>query len=75
MMNLRLHQRLFTIALRVALLHLLAIIFSVARLAAPVFGADAKEPAPLEHLQPADPGSQHATVVRTGVLGTKDGLT
>lgn len=75
MMNLRLHQRLYSIARRVALFHVLAIVFSVALLADPVFAADAKEPAPLEHTKPADPGSQHATIVRSGVLGTRDSLT
>jgi TonB family protein len=40
-----------------------------------VFAADAKEPTALERAQPANPGSQHASVVRTGALNTKDGLT
>ncbi|HEV1993387.1 MAG TPA: energy transducer TonB [Candidatus Acidoferrum sp.] len=74
-MNIRFHHRLFSIARRVALFHVLAFLFSVARLAPPVFAAEAKEPAALERTQPADPGSQHASVVRRGVVGTKDGLT
>ncbi len=51
------------------------LLISVARLAHPVFAADAKEPAPIEHMQPAEPGSQHASAVRHGVLSTRDGLT
>ena len=70
-MNMRFHQELFR---SVALLHLVALLFSAAWLASPVFAADAdaKEPAGLEH---ADPGSQHASAVRNGVLSTRDGLT
>jgi len=60
---------------RVAMPAALAILFCMAQQASPAFAADAKEPDPLEHTQPADPGSQHASVVRTGVLGTRDGLT
>jgi TonB family protein len=74
-MSIPLHQRLFSIARRTTLFHALVLLFSVAPLATPVFAANAKEPAPSWHTQPADPGSQHASVVRTGVLGTKDGLT
>src|SRR6267143_2339415 len=74
-MNIRLHQRLFSIQRRVAPFHALAVIFFLAQLASPVFAAEAKQPATLEHTQPADPGSQHASAVRTGVLTTTDGLT
>src|SRR5713226_3586376 len=74
-MNLRFHQRLFFIARRVAMCHVLALFFSVTRLAQPVFVAEAKEPAAIEPTRPADPGSQHASTARTGVLTTKDGLT
>jgi TonB family protein len=74
-MNILLYQRLFSIARGVVLLHILALLFSVPRLVPPVLAAEAKESAALEHSQPADPGSQHASTVRTGVLGTKDGLT
>jgi TonB family protein len=74
-MNLRFHQRLFFIARRVAMFHVLALFFSVTRLAQPVFVAEAKEPAAIEPTRPADPGSQHASTARTGVLTTKDGLT
>ena len=75
MTNLGLQQRLFSIVRRVALFPALLLLLSAALFAPRVFAAEASEPSPLEHTQPADPGSQHASVVRTGVLGTKDGLT
>jgi TonB family protein len=71
-MNIRFDLRLFSIARRAALLPLLALLFCGARLAPPVFAADAKE---LAAAQPPEPGSQHASAVRTGVLSTRDGLT
>jgi TonB family protein len=75
MMNTSFHQRHSAIARRVILFHALVLLFSVASLSIPVFATEAKEPAFREHPQPAEPGSQHASAVRTGVLGTKDGLT
>ncbi len=74
-MNIRFHQSLFYIARRVALFQVLGFLFSLASLAPPVFAAEAKEPAAIEPTRPADPGSQHASTARTGVLTTKDGLT
>jgi len=71
-MNMRFHKRVFPVARRVALFRALVLLISMARLAQPVF---ANEPAPIEHTQPAEPGSQHATAVRNGVLSTRDGLT
>jgi len=73
-MSTRSHQRLLSIARSALPFHLLALLFSMAWVAPPVFSAeaDAREPAALEH---ADPGSQHASAVRTGVLSTRDGLT
>ena len=68
----RFHKRVFPVARRVALFRALVLLISMARLAQPVF---ANEPAPIEHTQPAEPGSQHATAVRNGVLSTRDGLT
>src|SRR5713226_9648577 len=73
-MNIRLHQRLFSSACRGALFQALFLICA-ARLTPSVFAADARETAPIEHTQPAEPGSQHASAVRTGVLSTRDGLT
>jgi TonB family protein len=55
-----------------ALFQGVALLFSVARIAQPAFAAEVKEST---FIQPADPGSQHASVVRTGTLGTRDGLT
>src|SRR6266481_1185216 len=74
-MKTRFRQRLFSIARRAARVHVLALLVSVAQLASPVFAGEAKEPAALERTQPADPGSQHASVVRNGAISTKDGLT
>src|SRR6266566_2690867 len=76
MMNIHFHHQLFLIARRVALFHVLVVLFSVARLVPQVSAAEAeaKESAAIEHASPADPGS-HASVVRTGALSTKDGLT
>src|SRR5713226_378541 len=73
-MNIRLHQRLFSCVRRGALFQALFLICA-ARLTPLVFAADARETAPIEHTQPAEPGSQHASAVRTGVLSTRDGLT
>ena len=74
-MNIRFHQRLFSISRPVALFRASVLLISMARLAQPVFAADAKEPALIEHTQPSEPGSQHASAVRNGVLSTRDGLT
>ena len=74
-MNIRLHQRFSSVARRNVLHHDLAVIFFLALLAPPVFAAKTKQPAVLEHTQPVDPVSQHASTVRTGVLTTTDGLT
>jgi TonB family protein len=74
-MKTRFRQRLFSIARRAARVHVLALLVSVAPLASPVFAGEAKEPAALERTQPADPGSQHASVVRNGAISTQDGLT
>jgi TonB family protein len=69
-MNTHFHQRLFSIARRVALFQVLPLLFSVGLLAPLSFAADAREPAP-----PAEPGSQHVSAMRTGALNTRDGLT
>src|SRR5216683_4365562 len=74
-MKTRFRQRLFSIARRAARVHVLALLVSVAQLASPVFAGEAKEPAALERTQPADPGSQRASVVRNGAISTQDGLT
>jgi TonB family protein len=74
-MNISFHQKLFSITRRVALFHTLALLFFVASPSPLVFAAEAKEPAALEHARPPEPGSQHASVVRSGSIATKDGLT
>src|SRR5260370_12919840 len=74
-MNRLSHQWLFSIARNMVPFRGLALLLSVLRLAPPIFAADANEPAVIEHTQPADPGSQRTSVVRTGVLNTKDALT
>ena len=75
MMNSGFHHSLLPIARRVALFPAFVFVISAAQFAPPVFAAEpAERPSP-EHAQPADPGSQHVSVVRTGVLGTRDGLT
>jgi TonB family protein len=70
-MNMRFHQKLLRCLVP---FHLVGLFVSLACFASPVFAAEA-EPAALEHASPADPGSQHASAVRTGVLSTRDGLT
>jgi TonB family protein len=72
-MNLRFDHGFFFIARRSALP--LLVLFYGVQLAPPALAADAKEPAPIEHPQPSEPGSQHASAVRTGALNTRDGLT
>jgi len=59
----------------VALFYFLVFLFSVAGPAPRALAGEAKKPALLEHAQPADPGSQHASVVRSGSMETRDGLT
>jgi TonB family protein len=70
-MNMRFHQRLF---LYVTPFRLMVLLVSAACFASTAFlaKADPGEPA---LAVPADPGSQHASAVRTGVLSTRDGLT
>ena len=75
MTNLGLHQRPFSLTRCAVLFPAWLVFLFVARITPRVFAADAAEPLPLEHTQPAAPGSQHTSVVRTGMLGTRDGLT
>src|SRR5260370_15465903 len=74
-MNMRFYQKSFSMARPVSFFRTSVILIFLAPLAHPVFAADAKEPAPIEHMQPAEPGSQHASAVRNGVLSSRDGLT
>src|SRR6266436_3674530 len=65
----------FSVARRVALFPVLAMLFFLAPLTPPAWAAEAKEPLLTARTQPPDPGSQHASVVRSGTMSTKDGLT
>src|SRR5207244_8145522 len=74
-MNARFQQRPFSVARRLAPFPILAMLFFLAPLTPPAWPAEAKEPPGTAPTQPPDPGSQHASIVRSGTLGTKDGLT
>src|SRR5260370_29347098 len=69
------HQWLFSTERHMVPFRALALLLAVLRLAPPIFAADANEPAVIEHTQPADPGLQHSSVIRSGSMATKDGLT
>jgi len=71
-MSMRFHQRLF---LGVTPFQLMALLVSAAGFASPVFAAKAGPGEPTALALPADPGSQHASTVRTGALSTRDRLT
>src|SRR5437773_12553930 len=58
----------------VARFHLVALLVSAACFVS-IFAAKADPGEPTALALPADPGSQHASAVRTGVLTTRDGLT
>jgi TonB family protein len=75
MMNSGFHRSLLHIARRAAPLPAFLLVISAAQVAPLSFAAEAAEGPSPEHARAADPGSQHASVVRTGVLGTRDGLT
>src|SRR6266571_1912222 len=62
-------------ARRVAPLFVLAAIFSASQFSPVAFGSDGKETVALPAENPGEPGSQHTSAVRNGVLQTKDGLT
>src|SRR6266851_1844515 len=62
-------------ARRVAPLFVLTAIFSVSQFSPVAFGSDGKETVALPAENPGEPGSQHTSAVRNGVLETKDGLT
>src|SRR5437016_6163669 len=74
-MNALFQQRPFSVARRVAPFPVLAMLFFLAPLTPPAWPAEAKEPPGTAPTEPSDPGSQHASVVRNGMMGTKDGLT
>ncbi len=74
-MNVRFYQKSFSMARPVSRFRMSALLISLTPLAQPAFAGNTKEPAALEHTQPSEPGSQHASAVRNGVLSTRDGLT
>ena len=74
-MSIRFHQKLSSAPRRVVPFQLSVVLLSVGCFVLPVFAAGAKETAAIEPSQPPEPGSQHATADRSGVLATKDGLT
>ena len=73
-MNSNLNRKTFSSVLRSALLWMLAAGFSVAQLAPAAFASDPKEPAPLPE-KPGEPGTPRTSIVRSGVLQTREGLT
>ncbi len=74
-MSIRFHQKLSSAPRRVVPFQLSVVLLSVGCFVLPVFAAGEKETGAIEHSQPPEPGSQHATADRSGVLATKDGLT
>src|SRR6266700_2803901 len=74
-MSIRFHQKLSSAPRRLVPFQLSVVLLSVGCFVQPVFAAGEKETGAIEHSQPPEPGSQHATADRSGVLATKDGLT
>ncbi len=72
-MSIRFHQKLSSAPRRVVPFQLSVVLLSVGCFVLPVFAAGEKETGAIEHSQPPEPGSQHATADRSGVLATKDG--
>ncbi len=75
MRNRTFHQEFLFGARRATPLFVLAAIFSASQFSPGTFGSDAKETVALPAEYPGEPGSQHTSAVRNGVLETKDGLT
>lgn len=73
-MNSNFDRKTFFRARLSALLWTLAAVFSVAQFSPCAFASDPKEPAPLPE-KPGDPGAPHTSIIRSGVLLTKEGLT
>lgn len=69
------HREFLFKARRVALLYVLALVLPVGQSSQVAFCSDAKESVALAGENPGEPGSQHVSAVRNGVLETKDGLT
>ncbi|OLC94873.1 MAG: hypothetical protein DMG35_00590 [Acidobacteria bacterium] len=69
------HREFLFRARRVALLFVLAAGLSASQFSPAAFASGAKETVALPAENPGEPGSQHTSAVRNGVLETKDGLT
>src|SRR6266478_2892668 len=74
-MNVRFYQKLSSMARPVSCFRTSVILIFLAPLAQLAFAGNTKELATLEDTQPSEPGSQHASAVRNGLLSTRDGLT
>lgn len=73
-MNLNSDRKLSFRARRSALLWALAAAFSVTPFSSAASASDPKEPAPVPE-KPGDPGVPRTSIIRSGVLQTRDGLT
>ncbi|HKW65529.1 MAG TPA: energy transducer TonB [Candidatus Acidoferrum sp.] len=73
-MNTKFDRRVFPWACRSAWLWTLAVAFSVAQFSPAAFASDPKDPAALPE-KPGDPGAPRTSILRSGVLQTKEGLT
>jgi len=73
-MNLNFVRDVFLRARHSALLWTLAAVFSAAQFSPAAFASGVKEPAPLPE-KPGDPGAPRTSIIRSGVLQTKEGLT
>src|SRR6266581_1736157 len=74
-MNMRFHQQSFSMARPASLFRTSVILVFLAPLGQPAFAGNTKEPTAPENPRPSEPGLQHASAVRNGVLSTRDGLT
>jgi TonB family protein len=74
-MSLRFHQIPFSSARRATFFMTLALVFCVALLPSLFLGSPRAEPAVAEPAKNPEPPGAHSSVVRTGVLETRDGLT
>jgi TonB family protein len=74
-MSIRFPRTTSSFARRALSFPVLASFFSFVLLPSIAFAAGEKEAELIEPAQPGDPGSQHASAVRTGTLATRDGLT
>ncbi|HKW32927.1 MAG TPA: energy transducer TonB [Candidatus Acidoferrum sp.] len=73
-MNSNFDRKIFLRARRSALLWTLAAVFSVAQFSPDAFASDPKEPAALPE-KPGEPGAPRTSIIRSGVLQTREGLT